>query len=300
VDMLSYYTAQTAVTDPGPMTFWLMGLPSDLAGLRRVARQLVVHYRGGNLAENGITDDRLPEIHTRYAAAMLQRLYELDDRPIVEPRPTPTRIVGCCRDFTLLFLTLARHQGIPARVRVGLATYFVSGYALDHEIAEVWDAEAGRWRLIDVQLTDEHTDPNDGFTFDAMDVPRDRFLVGGTAWLACRNGEADPERFVVDPNLDIPETRGWRQIRHDLLNDLVRLNRQELLLWDTWAPSEVVALSPDQERLIDEVARLTAEPATSWTAIRAIYDDNPWLQVPAVVTREDPLGGPSQLVLLKQ
>jgi hypothetical protein len=296
--MLPYYTAQTAVTDPGNMAFWLADLPTDLAGLRRVARQLVIHYRGGDLASHGIPADRIPEIHTRYASAMLQRLHELDDRPIVEPRATHHRIVGCCRDFTVLFLTLARHQGIPARARVGLATYFVPDYILDHEIAEVWDATAQRWRLIDVQLSDEHTDPNDGAKVDPLDVPRDRFLVGGAAWLACRTGEADPERFVVDPNLMIPETRGWHQIRHDLLHDLATLNRQELLLWDTWAPSEIKELSPAQEQLINDVANVTADPDAPWSAVRAIYEDNPLLHVPDVITREDPLGGPSQPIKL--
>lgn len=300
MEMLPYYTAQTAVTDPGHMAFWLDGLPPDLDGLRRVARQLVLHYRADDPIAHGVPAARLPEIQTRYAAAMLERLHELDDRPLTAPRAPVNRIVGCCRDFTVLFLTLARHQGIPARGRVGLASYFAAGYFVDHEVAEVWDEAMQRWRLVDVQLGDTPSDPDDGAAVDPLDVARDRFLVGGAAWLACRNGEADPERFVVDPRLEIPETRGWRQIRHDLLHDLATLNRQELLLWDTWAPSEIAALSPDQERLIDQVAAITADPAAPWSAVRAVYEDHPFLQVPGVVTREDPLGGPAQPVTLRR
>jgi transglutaminase-like putative cysteine protease len=53
--------------------------------------------------------------------------------------------VGCCRDFTVLFFALARHKGVPAREWVGFATYFAAGWAVDHEIAEVWDAAEHRW-----------------------------------------------------------------------------------------------------------------------------------------------------------
>jgi hypothetical protein len=208
------------------------------------------------------------------------------------------RLVGCCRDFTVLLLTLARHQGIPARARVGFATYFVPGHAVDHEIAEVWDAAAHRWRLVDAELGDVHIDPTDGTALSGLDVPRDRFLVAGAAWRACRTGTADPERFVVDPNLDIPETRGWPQLRHNLIHDLAALNKQELLLWDDWGLDEQAELSAAEERLLEDVAGATADDNLDWAEVRSLYERHPVLQVPEVVTSLDPLGGPPRKVLL--
>jgi Transglutaminase-like superfamily len=131
----------------------LVDLPRDLAALQRVARGLVLHYRDDNPSAHDIPDDRLPEIDSRYAQTMLHRLFELDGRPLTEERPPQARLLGCCRDFTVLFLTMARRLGIPARARVGFATYFVPGFNVDHEVAEVWDPEDACWRLVDPELS---------------------------------------------------------------------------------------------------------------------------------------------------
>ena len=79
---------------------------------------------------------RMAEIDTRHVAAMLSRLAALDPRPLTEARPPERRLVGCCRDFTVLRCALARHRGIPVRARVGFATYFTPGFHVDHEIVE--------------------------------------------------------------------------------------------------------------------------------------------------------------------
>src|SRR5204863_8789382 len=98
----------------------------------------------------GLPEERLREIDTRYAEAMLSRIAELDPRPVDVERGATERLVGCCRDHTTFFLTLARAAGIPCRARVGFATYFAAGYAVDHEVAEVWDGV--QWRLVDAEL----------------------------------------------------------------------------------------------------------------------------------------------------
>ncbi len=168
---LAFYTAQSPVTDPGRMSAWLGGLPSDIAALQRLARVLVIHYRADSPLEEGIAPERLAEIDTRYAEAMFSRLAELREGPFgAGPRQPAERLVGCCRDFTILFVSLARAAGVPARARVGFAPYFIAGFNLDHEVAEVWDAATGRWRLVDAQLGDDHRDPNDGERIDPLDV----------------------------------------------------------------------------------------------------------------------------------
>lgn len=286
MDALSYYAQQSPFTDPGAESGRLAGLPPDLSVLRRVARGLVLHYRADDLAAYGIPESRLSEVDTRYAERMFGRLFELDGRPLSGERPPEKRLLGCCRDFTVLFVSMARHLGIPARARIGFATYFVPGLNLDHEVAEVWDAGEGRWRLVDAQLSDEHADETDGTTFDPLDVPRDRFLVAGAAWEACRKGRADPDKFLVDPDLDVEMTRGWPYLRHNLIHDLAALNKTEMVLWDYWG---LMQREPSEEdlALLDRVARTTLSDDASPSEARTLYE-HPGLRVPATVTSYSP------------
>lgn len=294
----TYYAEQSPVTDPGRQAERLADLPRDLAGLQGVARGLVLHYRAGDLAAHGIPEERLSEIHSRYAETMLDRLLHLDARPLTQVRPPQTRLIGCCRDFTVLFLTMARQLGLPARARVGFATYFVPGFNVDHEVAEVWDAGEGRWRLVDAQLDDDHSDPNDRARVDPLDVPRDRFLVAGSAWLACRREDADPETFLVDPGLEIEQLRGWPYLRHNVVHDLAALNKVEMLLWDEWGLMEDNRPSDRDLSLLDEVAVATVSEDGDFAELRRLYDAEPRLRVPGTITSYSPLTGEPRKVAL--
>jgi len=229
---LDWYGSQSAITDPGELVALLQGIPLGFQELRRIAHGLVIHYRDDRPLEHGIPAERLHEIDSLYAAAMLSRLVDLQDGSLQEPREPARRLVGCCRDFTVLFLTMAHHRGIPSRARIGFARYFVANLGLDHEVAEVWDRAQGRWRLVDAELSDEHVDPSDRTVIDPLDVPRDRFLVAGEAWRLCRTGAADPQAFMVDPGLDLDMTRGWPYLQHNLVHDLAALTKTEMLLWE--------------------------------------------------------------------
>lgn len=262
-----WYAAQSPVSDPGPAAGALEGLPTDLVALRRLASQLVVDYRAeGELSEHGIEAGRLAEIDTRYAAEMLARLVELQPS-LAAPRPPDRRLVGCCRDFALLLVSMARHAGLPARVRVGFASYLLDGWYLDHVVAEVYDSAEGRWRLVDAQAPDGFQ-PSDGSPFDLLDVPRQRFLTGPTAWLEARAGVREVERFVVDPSLEVLDTRGWACLRHNLVHDLAALSKTEMLAWDSWGllegplPEDHTSLAARRElEELDHLARLLADPA---------------------------------------
>ena len=287
-----FYAAQSTVTDPGSMAHLFADLPPDIPALRRIASGLVTHYRGDDLEALGIPEERVQEINTRNVEPMLRRIIELDDRPLAAQRPKQRRLVGCCRDFTVLFVSMLRHQGIPARSRVGFAGCFFKDWLLDHEVAEVWDAQEQRWRLIDPQMPDTFVDPTDGVTVDAMDVPRDRFQVGGEAWARCRAQDADPERYVVDPWLDIPVTRGWLQLRHNLVQDLAALNMREMILWDTWGILDDNPIPADQAVMLDRMAAVTRQDNPSPAEIAALYRETPEAAVPGVVTNYNPAAGP--------
>jgi hypothetical protein len=296
-DELDYYLSQSPVTEPGEQARRLEGVPDDLAALQRIVRGLVIHYRADDPSAHGIADERLAEVDTRYADAMLARLEELSDGPLTTPRLPQERLVGCCRDFTVLFVSLARSLGIPARARVGFATYFVPGFNLDHEVAEVWDAGERRWRLVDAELWDEHADPHDGTRVDSLDVPRDRFLVGGTAWRRCRAGQVDPETFLVAPELDEPMTRSWPYLAHNVVHDLAALNKVEMILWDSWGLNEREPADQDLA-LLDRVADVTAAEDPDLDELRRLYRE-PGLEVPRTVTSYSPLTGEPRRVTVR-
>ena len=296
LDTLTYYAEHGPVTDPGQASGLLKDLPADVSALRRAAHGLVVHHREEDPASLGVPEGRLAEVDSRYAGRMLNRLSELDGGPLAEARPPDKRLFGCCRDFAVLLVAMARHKGIPARARVGFASYFEAGFNVDHEVAEVWDAAEGRWRLVDPQLGDGFADAADGAVFDPLDVPRDRFLVGGEAWRACREDDVDPETFLVDPALEVEQTRGWSYLRHNLVHDLAALNKREMVLWDYWGLMEKEGPSSEGElALLDQVARAVLSPDASFREVRTMYEGESGLRVPEVVTSYSPTSLPDPL-----
>jgi Transglutaminase-like superfamily len=289
--MLDYYASHGPITDPGSQAAAFDGLPADLPALTRIVQGLVFHY----FADEHIFGwkppaARMGEIDSRTVPAMLARLRALDARPLSEARPPERRLLGCCRDFSVLLCAMARHRGIPARTRVGFATYFSPGFYTDHEIVEWWDARPARWRLVDPELGARHV-AHFKIDFDPLDVPRDRFLVGGRAWQLCRAGQADPNDFGLDPRA--PEPRGLYFVRSHVVQDLAALNKMELLLWDVWG---VMERRDDADlALIDETAARTQAPDGD-ADVRRLYAQ-PGLRVPGRVRCLSPARGPHDAVV---
>jgi len=286
--MLDYYASHGPVTDPGAEAAAFAGLPADLPALTRIVQGLVFHY----MADEALfgwkpPKERLGEIDSRTLPAMLARLRALDGRPLTEARPPERRILGCCRDFTVLLCAMARHHGIPVRARVGFATYFSPGFHVDHEILEWWDTGQRRWRLLDPELSERHV-AHFKIGFNPFDVPRDQFLVGGRAWQLCRTGAADPDTFGLVPELSFP--RGLKFVRGHVVQDLAALNKVELLLWDVWGLMEA---GPEAALpLLDEAAERT-QATDGYADVRRLYA-TPGLSVPARVEPSHvgvPVGG---------
>ena len=297
-DDLDYYAGQSAVTDPGRASSQLTGIPTDIAGLHRTAHGLVIHYRAEDPVGQGIPEARMAEIDSRHAETMLDRLAALADQPLTEPREPQERLVGCCRDFTVLFLAMARSLAIPARARVGFGSYFVRDYKLDHELAEVWDSAENRWRLLDANIGDGYRDPNDG----GDDRPAGRSprpLPGRRRRLAAlpaRRGRPGHLRRLTASS-SCPDARGWPYLRHNLVHDLAALNKTEMLLWDGWGLAEQRDVGDDELALLDRLAALTAAADPPLAELRRLFREEA-LRVPPVVTSWNPLTGEPRTVAL--
>lgn len=273
----TYYSTHSRITDPRQFAQLFDGLPTDVDGVSKVVKHLVLHYFGDKW-QYDYPPERTDEINTRYIPAMLQRITELDSRPLNEPHAPDKRIVGCCRDFTLLAVSMLRQAGIPARSRHGFADYFEKSYYMDHVVVEYWNGTS--WQLVDSQIPQEHFDVN------VMDVPRDRFVVGGLAWQMCRAGKADPNLFGLG---SVVPLKGWAFIRSRMMQDLAALNKTEMLCWDEWAlTGEQDSLSQSDLALLDHVAEVTQQGDAGFAEVRRLFTEEPRLQMPKVFNSFSP------------
>lgn len=302
------WTSQSKFTDPGAAGAVIDALPADLAVLREASSQLVFHYRaGGDWAENGVPGERAGEINTRYADAMLALLLSRGEPTLARKRPPPERVVGCCRDAALLFVCLARRKGIPARMRVGFAAYLRPGLLIDHVVAEAWDEAAGRWRLVDGEMSGDWAPEAGGRPVNWTDLAEDQFVSGPRAWRAARAGTSDPALYLTAPELDAPELRGWPLLARHVIHDLAALDKTEMLVWDAWGMQLGIGAGPVAGRdaaLLDEVCAHLAGPGVCpdvgvSPGVVAALAGRDGLRVPATVTSFAPYGGPPREVTLR-
>ncbi|MGK3966681.1 transglutaminase domain-containing protein [Sorangium sp. So ce118] len=288
-EILDFYARPAAMTSGGAHAPRFDELPRDVASLVRVVQGLLLHQHWAQAYGVELSDERRSESHLRPADRMLDRLLAHSDRPFSVARPLDARLVGTCRNFTVLLVALLRAKGVPARARCGFGGYFVPGELVDHWVCEYWNAAESRWVLVDAQIDDVQgaaLKPD----FDVLDVPRDRFLVAGDAWAKCRAGEADPSKFGF---LDM---RGLWFIAGNVARDLAALNRMEMLPWDDWGAMVGLdePLRDDHLALFDRVAAVTRSPDARFAELRSLYEGDERLRVPktvfnVVLNRQDTL-----------
>ena len=275
---LDFYAEPAAMTAMGNHARLFDELPGDVAALSSVVQGLQIHEFMAAAYGFEVPEKRRAESHLRSVGVMLERLLALDERPVATARPPERRLVGVCRHFTLLLVALLRARGIPARARVGFGTYFEPGQFLDHWVCEWWDARAARWVRSDAQLDDVWRDRL-GIDFDVLDVPHDRFVIAGDAWVQWRAGAVDAALFGIH------ELRGAWFIAGNLVRDLAALNKVEMLPWDVWGgmPQPDQTLDEDVLEFFDGVAAFTRKPDAEFAALRSRYDGDERLRVPATV-----------------
>jgi hypothetical protein len=262
------------MTDPCAFASQYADLPTDVSFLVQTVQGLIVHVFWVERYGLKLSPERQAEVQLRNMERRLARTFELDPAPLSVVRPLEKKTVGNCRDFSLTLASMLQSKGIPARPRCGFGAYFMPNHFEDHWVCEYWNEPEGRWVLVDAQL-DELQREILGIAFDTLDVPRDQFIVGGTAWGLCRSGQADPNQFGIFDMLGINFVKG------NLIRDVAALNKVELLPWDCWGLilAETATLPPDDLSLLDRLAELTSGDAPDFDTVRQLYESDPRLCV---------------------
>lgn len=269
----SYYSIQGRMSDPGIYAPMLANLPASIADLVCIVQGITIHVFWGERYGLKIPPERMGELQLRSMERRLTRTIELDFRPFVEARALDRKLIGNCRDYSLLLTSILRHQGIPARARCGFGAYFMPDHYEDHWVTEYWNDQQARWVLVDAQLDELQRDVLK-IDFDPLNVPRDRFIVGGKAWQMCRSGQEDPDKFGIF------DMHGLGFVRGNLVRDVASLNKMELLPWDCWGVilSEQID-NPDDLAMLDEAAALTTGAVPDFQAVHACYENDPRLHM---------------------
>lgn len=264
-----FYVLQGQVSDPGDYAHYFDALPDDLLGIIAAIQGIMLHLHWAK--RYGITLNRVreEEANLRTVRDRLDKVVELQDTPLSEPRPLSQKTVGTCRDFTLLLTSILRHQGVPARARAGFGTYFTPGSFEDHWVCEYWHAEQSRWVMVDPQLDALQREAL-SIDFDPLDMPHTKFVTGGQAWGRCRAKRVDPNRFGIF------NMRGLDFVKGDLIRDFLALNKIEILPWDNF---KLIAksfrdMNAQEKDLMDRLAHISSGEDQDFVLLRAAFTTN--------------------------
>ncbi len=253
-DLLSYYAEPSPFTGIGRFIEEVEAVGADAGDISKFVQGLLIHNALSSIYDVTFPEERTVEMQLHGVDALFERAKKLNPSRLAEVRTPSQRVVVVCRHFATIFVAVMRSKGIPARVRCGFANYFEPGKHLDHWVAEYWDQEIGRWVLVDAQVDDiqrRHFD----IRLDTLDLPRDRFLVAGDAWKACRQGEVEANTFGVSGT----ENWGLIEVFGNVFQDLAALRKIELLPWGWYGlagANEEAAYS--ETELIDRLASISS------------------------------------------
>ena len=276
---LDVYRTHSVWTDPDAYTAELRAIPPDPVAIVRDVSGLLLHpmiapMRGQFVPQSALDDQRIRSVED-----ILARLLARDGRPLTETRDAQHRGFCVCAGFARVAVAVFRTHGLPARCRVGFATYFNPGFLEDHWVCEYW--HDGAWHLLDAQL-DDATIRTNGIDFVPWNVPRDRFVVAPTAWPRLRSGKIDSTKIGLSP---LGFAGAWF-VAGNLMLDVAALNKEEMLPWEKWSVGRELGpgatVPPELASRFDAVAGLLAGAPDGTLAAR-VYREHGWLRVTPTV-----------------
>jgi hypothetical protein len=187
-----------------------------------------------------LSEESKNDVNLRDVGKMLDILVKRNQEAKNKINLFENKLLGNCRDLSLLICAILRHKRIPARIRSGFATYFSKKKKYDHWLCEYWNEEEKRWQLIDPwmhQINKEIKNLPKNFAtgmeklkLNTLDVEPHFFISGADGWFRCNNKKENPKDYgTTEKNLN-----GKWFIRDNMIRDLFCLIKMEPLPWDCW------------------------------------------------------------------
>jgi hypothetical protein len=269
-EVLGFYRQFSPYTDPGEHAHLYDGLPESIDDVCELIKKQLIHPLELGELRNRVPEERHYE-DTVYVTveAMLGGLLEHDSRGLIPERKPQDRIFVACVHHAMLFASIMKHRGIPARLRCGFAPYI--GEAVGrrdlhpgHVICEVWDAGKRRWILVDPDRR-------------MVDIPRGRFEFACDVWRKRRADRIDSGMYRTY------RAGGDYALAHMLCLDLRCVLNNEVSYWldpPVADDPDVVIDGIEQDRLeiLDRLADLLGRPDGSLDELARLLDEHEYLQ----------------------
>lgn len=254
--ILDYYTEQWIRTKVKKWAF--KNFPDDITWIARIIQWLLVHPNYIQKLYNiNLPEKRIKDRYLRTLQESLDKIIELNKKPLTEYREPKDRVVNICKHFAMFMCSVLRGKWIPARCRCGFATYFHNAQFDDHRICEYRNKKTKKWSRVDAQIGDiemlKYNLNRNQINF--TDMPKDIFFTGGVLRKLYREWVLSWDLcwFFAQEGL-----HGERYIRGNMLRDFFALNKIEYsyqeesqLMSPNYKPTEKELL------LLDKIADLT-------------------------------------------
>jgi hypothetical protein len=245
----------------------------------------VIHHAAARSAGVGVPIEAEPDRNLRHASRLLDAAVQRDARSLTEHRALANCLYGTCHDFALLAASALRESGIPARLRVGFASYFLADRWEDH-----WGCEYrcnGRWAILDAELG-SRARAELLIAFDVADVPRTAWRSAASIWLALRSGDLNPGICGVS----LAGITGEWLVAASVLRDAAALAGIESLPWDYWGPGRAICttgqVTDEQAHAIDGLAAAVEPAPDDRRVAEAVFERFPWARpTPTVLSFPD-------------
>lgn len=271
--VLDYYSKQSCMTDPKIYAKYYEDLPADVESLIKIVQGLLIHPAELELYDVKHSNKQINnEEQLRTIVQMVDYLIRLDSRPLTKKRSPENRLIGICRDYSVLLASFLRYKAVPARVRFGFVNYFDSEVANEtHNIVEYYDQEKKRWIAIDVQVDDLQREKHK-IQIDTCNLEFQKdFYTAAQVWLLHKQGKINAKDFGYNK-----KWKGLRTIRSSLLLDLDSMNKRELLPWDFWGQlisKSEQNLSQKDKAVLDTIATYLNTPDEKFDELVTFYHD---------------------------
>jgi hypothetical protein len=260
--LLTLYTEQTVLTDPGEYLYLYNGLPQSLDSLCLLIKRQLIHplealqmgYPLDQVIEEGAIDN---------TEKMLAALVQKDSAGLVFDRSPENRMLLACQHHAMLLASILRSRDLPVRLRFGFARYFEKerGVRFGHVICEVWDEDEKRWMLVD---------PDRQY----VDFSPKRFDFGHEAWNNLEAGKLDQKVYVSSIG------DGLKGTVNLLSMDAAHVLHQERM---NWVYAEIALqeirgfydLKEEEFAMLDEAARLLEDPDLNVGKLDSLYHHYP-------------------------